>query len=58
MPDLDTREKRAASTGIHLYVSGPGVTNNVAKDNEWRKEAGYAYPIVAAASTTKFILID
>ena len=50
---VDTREKRAATAGIHIQVmAGPGVTNAVAKDNEWRKEVGYAYPIVAAAVTT------
>ena len=47
MADLDTREKRAASVGIQAIV-GPGVTNEVAKDNEWRKEVGYGYPITAA----------
>ena len=46
---IDTREKRASVTGNFLY--GPGVTNNVDKDNEWRKEAGYSYPLVPATST-------
>lgn len=40
---IDTREKRASTTGIHFFVVGPGVTVNVAKDQEWRKETGYGY---------------
>jgi len=45
---IDTAEKRKSITGIHLYAAGPGVTPNVAKDAEWRKEAGYSYPLTAA----------
>ena len=47
---IDTAEKRKSISGIHLYASGPGVTSNAAKDSEWRTQAGYGYPIVAAVT--------
>lgn len=50
---IDTAEKRKSISGIHLYASGPGVTPNAAKDNEWRKEAGYAYPLTGAVTVTR-----
>lgn len=41
---IDTREKRQAVVGISFYFVGPNVTPNVAKDVEWRQEAGWGYP--------------
>ena len=46
---IDTAEKRKSISGIHLYAVGPGVTNNVAKDREWRQEAGYSYSAILEA---------
>ena len=48
MADLDSAEKRKAASGIHLYASGPGVTNNATHDQEWRQEAGYGYAGILA----------
>jgi hypothetical protein len=47
---IDSKEKRASVTGIHLYVAGPGVTPTAAQDQEWRQEVGYGYPGIAAAA--------
>ena len=52
MADLDTAEKRKASSGISLYAAGPGVTPNATQDQEWRQEAGYGYPGILADSPT------
>ena len=50
---IDTAEKRKSIAGIHMRYSGPGVTNNSAKDQEWRQEAGYSYSgILASAPVT------
>ncbi len=46
---IDDREKRQSVVGIN-YLSGPSPTPNVSKDQEWRQEAGYGYPGIAAAS--------
>ncbi len=48
---IDTAERRravAALSGAHSF--GPGVTPNSSKDAEWRQEAGYGYPGIAANS--------
>jgi hypothetical protein len=47
---IDSREKRASITGIHLYPAGPGMTNNATHDQEWRQEAGYSYGFVLTAA--------
>lgn len=45
---IDTAEERKSIVGIHLYFSGPGVTNNASPDQEWRQEAGYSYSGILA----------
>lgn len=45
---IDTVEKRKSVLGIHGPWTGTGVTPNAAKDQEWRQEAGYGYPGIAA----------
>lgn len=44
---IDTREKRASLVGILPFLS-VGVTPNASKDQEWRQEAGWGYPGIAA----------
>lgn len=46
---IDTAERRRSIAGIHLYPSGPGVTNNATQDQEWRQESGYCYSGIAIA---------
>lgn len=41
---INTREKRAAIVSLGLPWLTVSVTVNVAKDSEWRQEAGYSYP--------------
>lgn len=45
---IDTREKRQSAAGISFYAMPPSVTMNVAKDREWRQEAGWGYSGIAA----------
>ena len=47
---VDTAEKRKAIAGIHMRYSGPGVTPNVLKDQEWRQEAGWGYNGILVAT--------
>lgn len=43
---IDTAEKRRAVAWISIWIL-PGVTPNVAQDEEWRGEAGHGYPFLA-----------
>ncbi len=45
---IDTAEKRKAAGAIAGVPFIPGVTPNSSKDAEWRQEAGWGYPGVAA----------
>lgn len=54
---IDTREKRASIVGIDR-LSGPSVTPNAAKDQEWRQEAGYGYPGILAESPPSVTTIE
>jgi hypothetical protein len=45
---LDTREKRQ-SVAFPLAFFPCGTTPNASKDKEWRQEAGWGYPGIAAA---------
>lgn len=47
---INTREKRAAIVALGLPWLTVSVTVNVAKDREWRQEAGYSYPGIVPAS--------
>ena len=48
---IDTAEKRrSAFNNFQLRTACPGVTPDVAKDAEWRKEAGWGYSGIAAAA--------
>lgn len=44
---IDTAEKRRSVAGIPFWI-GLGVTPNVAKDAEWRQQAGWGYSGIAA----------
>lgn len=44
---IDTREKRQSVVGLNR-VSGPSVTPNPLKDQEWRQEVGYSYSGILA----------
>lgn len=46
---IDTAEKRRTIAGIPF---GWGITPEVAKDSEWRRQVGWSYSIVAAAGLT------
>jgi hypothetical protein len=46
---IDSAEKRKSVAGITL-LWGPGVTPNVAKDAEWRQQAGYGYSGISAGA--------
>ena len=41
---IDTAEKRRAAAKVGRKFLAPGVTPNVAKDQEWRREVGWGYP--------------
>src|SRR3990167_5652407 len=47
---IDSAEKRKSVSAISFYPLGPGVTPNSSKDAEWRQEAGYGYPGIAATA--------
>jgi hypothetical protein len=40
---IDTAEKRRSAAGTSFRLSAPGVTPTVAKDLEWRQQAGWGY---------------
>ena len=44
---IDTAEKRRSAAGVPFWV-GLGVTPNVAKDAEWRQQAGWGYSGISA----------
>lgn len=44
---IDTAEKRRSVAGIQV-LTVPAVTPNASKDLEWRQEAGWSYPGIAA----------
>lgn len=46
---IDSAEKRKSLVGIVQFMP-VGVTPNVAKDAEWRQEAGWGYPGIAAGA--------
>lgn len=48
---IDTAEKRRAASGVIFLPWGPGVTPDVAKDAEWRRQAGWSYTIEAVVTT-------
>lgn len=41
---IDTAEKRRSIVGIITGYMPVGVTPNLAKDLQWRQEAGWGYP--------------
>lgn len=45
---IDTAEKRRSVAGIPFFIF-LGVTPNVAKDAEWRQQAGWGYSGIAAS---------
>ena len=60
---IDSAEKRRSAGGVGFWVVGPGVTPNVAKDAEWRQQAGWGYsgipitpPVPGVAMREKFTL--
>jgi hypothetical protein len=44
---IDSAERRKSLVGIITSMS-PGVTPNASQDVEWRQEAGWGYPGIAA----------
>lgn len=49
---IDTAEKRRAVAAFALLFLAPGVAPDAAKDAEWRQEALWSYPGIAAAAPT------
>ena len=49
---IDSAEKRRNLVGLITGLQPVGVTPNVAKDAEWRQEAGWGYMGIAAFSPT------
>ena len=46
---IDTAEKRKSASGIQVSLV-VGVTPNASQDAEWRQEAGWGYPGIAASA--------
>lgn len=49
---IDSAEKRKSLAGI-ITSMPPGVTPNASKDAEWRQEAGWGYPGIAAGGVVE-----
>ena len=47
---IDSREKRQSIIAVSSYFSGPSVTPNASKDEEWRQEVGYGYSGIEAGA--------
>jgi hypothetical protein len=56
---IDTAEKRRSLSGIQ-HTLMPGLTVNVAKDQEWRQESGWSYSGIlatGAAAEVRVVMI-
>ena len=55
---INTAEKRRSVAHVARFWSGLGLTPNVAKDQEWRQEAGRSYSGILASGAVAVVNSD